>query len=372
MQISKPKFVIMLGIAFVMGGFAIAGISHIGRSSVSIDENKLGEIREHIDRYYLDDYDEEQLVEYAYKGFVAGLDDPYSSYMSKTEYESWKASATGDYDGIGMTFTEDNNGRFVVLEVTADSPAEKAGIKTGDYILTVDGETFTGSDIMAAAIRGEAGTDVTVELLQGDVQVSKKITRGHIVQKSVEYKMLDNNTGYIQISQFIDSTGDDFDKALKKLTENGAASLILDLRDNGGGMVTECVSVADQFLDEGPVCYVEDKNGSTETYDAEDGKTDIPTVVLINENSASASEILAAAMQDNGYILIGRNTFGKGVIQSTMEMDDGSALKLTVMQYLSPKKHVIQKKGIKPDIQIKDKEKTDADEQLEKAKEQFR
>ncbi|MDO4177245.1 MAG: S41 family peptidase [Bacillota bacterium] len=372
MQISKVRFVITLAVAFVVGAAVMFGVTHFGHDSAKIDENKLGAIQEQIDKYYLNDCDQEELIEYVYKGYVAGLGDPYSLYMSKTEYESWLASATGDYDGIGMTFTEDKNGNFVVLEVTKDSPAEKADVKSGDYILTVDGETFESSDVMAAAIRGQAGTNVTIEFMQDEKKVSKTITRDHIIQQSVEYKMLDGDIGYIQISKFINSTSEDFDAALKNLTAKGAKSLILDLRDNCGGLVNECVEVADEFLDEGPVCYVEDKNGNTESYDAEDGKTKLPTVVLVNENSASASEILAGAMHDNDYTLIGEKTFGKGVIQTTEQLSDGSALKLTIMQYLSPDKHVIHKKGIKPDIVVEDKEKTEADEQLDKAIEELK
>lgn len=371
MQISKLKFGIMLAAAFVLGALVVIAFNCGKTADASLSDSKLGEIQQNIDKYYLEDYDQAELVENAYRGYVAGLDDPYSAYMSKTEFESWQASTMGDYDGIGMTFSEDDSGGFVVLEITKDSPAEKAGVEPGDYILSVDGKTYSSSDIMAADIRGKAGTDVTIEFLHEDEQVTKTITRDHIVQQSVESKMLDGNIGYIKITQFIGSTSDDFDKALNKLTSKGAKSLILDLRDNGGGMVDQSVQVADEFLDEGPVCFVEDKNGNSESYDAEDGRTSLDTVVIVNENSASSSEILAAAMQDNGYKIIGQKTFGKGIIQTTMNLEDGSALKLTVMQYLSPDKHVIHKKGIKPDIKVKDKEKTEADEQLERAEKEL-
>lgn len=368
MQISKLKFVILMAAAFVLGGLVVVAFDKSAQpDSSQVDNKKIEAIQENIDEYYLNDYDEQELVENAYRGYVAGLGDPYSAYMSPTEFESWQASTTGDYSGIGMTFSEDNSGQFVVVEIAKDSPAEKAGLEPGDIILTVDGNTYTSSDVMAADIRGEAGTKVTLELIHKDEQIKKTITRDHIVQQSVDYKMLDGKVGYIEISQFIDSTADDFDAALKALSKDGATSLVLDLRDNGGGMVDQSVSVADEFLDEGPVCYVEDKNGKTESYDAEDGKTDLPTVVLVNENSASASEILAAAMHDNGYKLVGTKTFGKGVIQTTMTLSDKSALKLTIMQYLSPDKHKIHKKGIKPDYKVKDKENTKADEQLDKA-----
>jgi len=196
-----------------------------------------------------------------------------------------------------------------------------------------------------------------------------KMMRDNIILQSVTWEMLDDSIGYIKISSFINNTGKEFKEALQAIEQNKAKGLILDLRNNGGGLVDASVDVADEFLDEGVVCYVEDKNGNTETYKAYDGKTNIPAVILINESSASASEILAGALKDNGYEIVGTKSFGKGVIQTTIEMEDGSALKLTIMQYLSPDKHVIHEKGIKPTVKVKDKEKTEADEQLEKAEE---
>ncbi|MGN0702434.1 MAG: S41 family peptidase [Lentihominibacter sp.] len=371
MYISKPKLIITLTAVFVFGtvlsGIGFYALGNSGASSPA-DSDKLSEIQKYIDSYYLEDYDEEELAEGIYKGYVQGLGDPYSAYMDSEEYDSWKASATGDYSGIGITFSEDERGMYVILSVSPDSPAEKAGIKEGDFIITVDGEEYQDSDVMAAAIRGKAGTEVTVEIARDGEKKEFRITREKIETKSVEGKMLDSVTGYISISSFVSSTGEDFGKELDRIENKGADSLILDLRDNGGGLVDQCVEVADRFLDEGVVCYVQDRNGNSESYDAKDGKTKLRTIVLVNENSASASEILAAALQDNGYQVLGNRTFGKGVIQTTLEMSDGSALKLTVMEYLSPDKHKVNKVGVKPDISVDDKESTEADEQLEKAK----
>lgn len=370
MYISKTKYIISLAAVFVLGicgsaaGFFATG--HTQKASPA-DDDKLAEIQEYIDTYYLDEYDSDALAEGMYKGYVQGLEDPYSVYMDSEEYDSWKATATGDYSGIGVTFTEDDKGRYVILSVAPDSPAERAGIKEGDFILTVNGNEYEVSDVMAAEIRGKEGTEVTLEIYRNGEKKEYRITREKITTKSVEAEMLDDKTGYIKISSFVNSTGEDFERELKNIEKKGAESLILDLRDNGGGLVDQCVSVADQFLDEGVVCYVQDKNGNSETYDAEDGKTDLKTVILVNENSASASEILAAALQDNGYEIVGKNTFGKGVIQTTIEMSDGSALKLTIMEYLSPDKHKVNKVGVKPDYKVQDKESTDTDEQLEKA-----
>ena len=256
-----------------------------------------------------------------------------------------------------------------MLEVNPGSPADKAGVVPQDLILTVDGESYTDSEVMASAIRGKKGTKVTLMIYHDGKEKEIELIRDTITVESVTWEMVDDNIGYIKISSFVENTGADFNNALQSVEGKQPKGLILDLRNNGGGLVDQCVEVADAFLDEGVVCYVEDKNGKSETYDAVDGKTAIPTVILINESSASASEILAAALKDNGFDIVGTKSFGKGVIQTTIEMKDGSALKLTIMQYLSPDKHAIHEKGIKPTVKVEDDDKTEADEQLEKAEE---
>ena len=372
MQIKKKKFIFLMCAAFFAGLIVMGGICatmmHSPGQTISSDD-KIKQIKACIDEYYLNDYDEQDLIEGAYQGYVEGLGDPYSSYFTKEAYDSWIATSTGNYSGVGITFAENENGQFEVISVNPGSPAEKAGVKTGDMILEVDGKTYTDSEIMAFAIRGKKGTDVTLKMYCDGKEKDVTMTRDDISIKSVDWKMLDDDIGYIEINSFVEDTGKDFSDALDQVEAKKAKGLILDLRNNGGGLVDQCVEVADEFLDKGVVCYVEDKNGKTETYDAEDGKTAIPTVVLINEGSASSSEILAGALKDNGFELVGTKSFGKGVIQTTVEMSDGSALKLTIMQYLSPDKHEIHGKGIEPTVKVEDKEKTEADEQLEKAEE---
>ena len=372
MQLKKNTLIlIMVGMFFagaVVMGAVCAGIMHSPTASFNSDD-KMAEIKSYIDSYYLNDYKEQDLIDGAYEGYVAGLGDPYSSYMTKEAYDSWMASATGNYSGVGITFSENEDGAFEVLEVNPGSPADKAGVVPQDLLLSVDGKTYTDSEVMASAIRGKKGTEVKLMIYHDGKEKEIKLIRDKIILQSVTWEMLDAETGYIKISSFLENTGEDFDKALKAVEAKNAKGLILDLRNNGGGLVDQCVEVADEFLDEGVVCYVEDKNGKTETYDAADGKTNIPTVVLINESSASASEILAGALKDNGFEIVGTKSFGKGVIQTTLSMNDGSALKLTIMQYLSPDKHVIHEKGIKPTVKVEDKEETEEDEQLEKAEE---
>ncbi len=388
MELTKKKLIAILVAAFLAGGAVTAGAGlaickgALGYVSMSKDEydtmkdtyehfSKAEQLYEAINENYYKDIEEQDVVDGACKGLVAGLGDPYSSYMTKEEYENWKTSATGEYSGIGVTFSQDKNGNYVVVGVTSDSPAEKAGLKSGDYIVQVDGKTYDDMDVMARAIRGEAGTRVKVVYVRDNKENEVSITREKIVEKSVEYRMLDGNIGYIRLSSFISSSADDFSAALKELKSKGARGLILDLRDNGGGLVDQCIDIADEFLDEGVVTYVEDKNGKKQEYKAKDGKTDLKTVVLVNGNSASCSEILAGALQDNGCKLVGETTFGKGVIQSTAELQDGSALKLTIMQYFSPKGNAIQDKGVTPDYEVKNPEDSQTDKQLQKAQSLF-
>lgn len=383
----KKKFIIYLIVAFLVGalvtgaGAVIVAKGALGYVGVPKDEyklmsetyrkyGKLEQLYQNMDRYYYKDVNEQDVLDGAYKGMVAGLGDPYSAYMNKKEYTAWKASATGEYSGIGVTFTADKANKFIIISVTKDSPAEKAGLKAGDQIIKVDGKTYEDMDIIADKMRGKAGTKVKVNYLRNGTEKEVEITRAKIVEKSVDYKMLDGGIGYVQLSSFITSSPDDFKAALTNLKAKGAKGIILDLRDNGGGLVNSCIEIADQFLDEGVVTYVEDKNKKRTEYESKDGNIGLKTVVLVNENSASCSEILAAALQDNGFKLVGQTTFGKGVIQSTMEMKDGSALKLTIMQYFSPKGNAIHNKGVKPDYEVKNGD-AKTDSQLEKAKSLF-
>lgn len=372
MQIGKKKFVVYLIVAFVIGAAVSGGaITVISKSSDKDDFSRLNELYKDVEANYYMDIDKEKMLDGACKGFIAGLGDPYSSYMTKEEYESFEASATGEYSGIGITFTEDFDGNYVVVEVAKGSPAEDKGIKAGDILVSVDGKVYDDMELMSCDIRGKEGSDVKLVYIRNGKENEVVIKRAKIIQRSVESEMLNDKTGYISISSFIESTYDDFKAALESIERRDASNLILDLRNNGGGLVDSCIKVADEFLDEGTVVYVEDKEGNRKGFDAKDGKTDLNVVVLVNENSASAAEILAAALKDNGVKIVGQKTFGKGIIQSTSQFKDGSALKLTVMKYLSPKGNEIHKKGIEPDYSVKNQENSDQDKQLEKAESLF-
>lgn len=383
MLIKKKKFIIYIIVAFLAGGVVTQGISAVfnGLSeSVTISKKdyqdlsqvyerygKLNELYNTVNSSFYDDIDEEKLMKSTYKGLISGLEDPYSSYMTADEYQTWKATATGEYSGVGVTFTQNNDGDFVIIAVEKDSPADKGGLQVGDIIVAVDDKEYDDLETIGNVIRGKKGSKVKLTYSRDGNKNSITLVRKKIIQHSVDYNMLDKDTGYISISSFIETTADDFHDALKAVEDKEANSLVLDLRDNGGGLVTSCISVADEFLDKGTVVYVEDKNKNRADYDSKDGKTKLKTVVLVNENSASASEILAAALQDNGIKLVGQKTYGKGVIQSTAELKDGSALKLTIMQYFSPKGRAINKKGIEPDYKVENKKGSKTDDQLRKA-----
>lgn len=384
MEIKKKRLVIYVVAAFLAGaavtGGACAAVFNGALGYVKVSKSQYDDMSEVYERYgkldqlydtitssFYKEVDEDAMMEGAYKGLVAGLNDPYSSYMTAEEYETWVATATGEYSGVGITFTQDEDGNFVVVSVTDDSPAADAGIREGDIIKTVDGQEYSDLDVIGNAIRGEEGSEIEITYIRDGEEKSVTMTREKITQHSVEHRMFDGNIGYISISSFIETTGEDFSQALKELEEDGAQGLVLDLRDNGGGLVDACVQVADEFLDEGVVVYVEDRDGNRTDYDAKDGKTDLKTVVLVNENSASASEILAAALQDKGFEIVGQTTYGKGVIQSTAQLEDGSALKLTIMQYFSPDGNAINEKGVTPDHQVANEENSGEDAQLDEA-----
>lgn len=386
MQIGKKKFIAVIVIAFLAGGLFTAGgfalaQGGIGKTvSVPRDEykemhasceryDKLQKLYQLIETSFYQDVDENALLEGAYKGMTEALGDPYSAYMNAEEYANWKTALQGEYSGVGVTFSQDADGNYVVVSVEPGSPADEAGLQTGDILLAADGKTYDNMDLLANAIRGDAGTQVELTYTRNGKENTVSMTRKKIVQHSVSHKMLDQDTGYIEITSFMESTAEDFREALKAVTESGAKKLVLDLRDNGGGLLNACIDVADEFLDQGIVVSVEGKSQERMEYESKDGKTALKTVVLVNENSASAAEILAAALKDNGFALVGQTTFGKGVIQSTNELEDGSALKLTIMEYFSPKGNAIHEKGVVPNHEVKDDENTETDEQLQKARE---
>lgn len=332
--------------------------------------------------YYQEDTDKEQLVEDAYKGMMASLGDPYSTYYSVEELEDLMEQSEGIYFGIGAYVSLDQQTGYAKISgVIEGTPAQEADLRDGDIIYEVDGVSAYGLELteVVAMIKGEEGTTVHLTLVRDGEQdyVEKDVMRREIESPTVNYEMLDGQMGYIQITEFDDVTADQFAEALAVLRGQGMKGLILDLRSNPGGNLTTVVDIAKMLLPEGLIVYTENRYGNRQEYSC-DGKREfqLPMVVLINGYSASASEILAGAIQDYGIgTLIGTTSYGKGIVQQIVSLKDGSAVKLTVSSYYTPKGRNIHGIGIEPDIvcefdgdtyyNSEDK----YDNQLEKAKE---
>ena len=333
--------------------------------------------------HYLYDFTDEDLQAGLLKGIVNGLEDPYSSYYTKEEYEELMMDSAGELEGIGATMQQDyNTGIISVVRVIEGSPAEKAGLKADDIIRKVDDEDIEGQDLneVVMKIRGKAGTKVKVSVLrQGEADlVDFEIVRDRIQVMTVEHEMKDGKIGYIQITEFDDVTYEQFRKAFEDLKAQGMESLVLDLRSNPGGDVDVTVKIANMFLKEGIVVYTEDKDKNRTDYKSDSQEYfEKPVAILLNGNSASASEILAGSLKDRiDAKIVGTKSFGKGIIQEIIPLGDGSGIKLTRFQYFTPNGNVIHKVGIEPDVEIEfdaeayQKDKTD--NQLEKALELLR
>lgn len=321
-------------------------------------EYTLSKFRSELEKKYIGEIDDEKLIEGAIKGYVDGLGDPYTTYYTKEEMEEIMEETNGNYVGIGVYMTIDiEKNAIVVIKPIEDSPAEKIGILSGDIITKVDGVAYTGEKMEEASnkIRGEEGTDVTIEILRGTETKEYTITRKKVFITHITAKVLENNIGYIAISDFEGGCASEFEKKYKQLEEKGIKKLIIDIRNNGGGIVDEAVDIADLITDKGSTLLITtDKNNNEEiTISKKDPIVKLPIVVLTNEYSASASEILAGALKDNEKAtLIGTTTYGKGVIQELHQLSDGSGLKITTNEYFTPNRNKINKVGIKPDIEV--------------------
>ena len=308
--------------------------------------------------YYQEDIDQEELENGIYRGMVESLGDPYSAYYSAEELKEMTESIQGIFYGIGATLSLDEDTGFgIIKEVMSGTPAEEAGLKDGDLIYEVDGESTYGMDLqeIVSHVRGEENTQVVLTIVRTGVDdyLEIPITRKKIEDNTVNATMYDNKIGYIQITEFDEVTTNQFKENLEMLQGDGMEALILDLRSNPGGSLSAVVDIAGMILPKGLVVYTEDKNGKREEYYS-DGKHEltIPMVVLVNGASASASEILSGAIKDYGIgTLMGTKTFGKGIVQRPITLSDGSAVKLTVSSYYTPKGNNIHGIGIEPDVE---------------------
>ncbi|MEG1284368.1 MAG: S41 family peptidase [Romboutsia sp.] len=305
--------------------------------------------------------EDKKLVDGAIKGLFSGLNDPYSQYYTQSEFERLKEQTSGAYVGIGVIISPNaDDNTITIIAPIEGSPAEKGGIKPGDKILKVNGTIVTAdkSDEAIGMIKGKSNTDVELTIKRDDEEFNVSIKREEIVSKSVESKVMEDNIGYLKITSFNETTYDEFAKALESLKSQGIKGLALDLRDNPGGLLNICEDIADELIGEGTIVYTKDNKGNTEYLKSDKKKLGVPIAVLTNEGSASASEILTAAIVDNKEgISVGTTTFGKGLVQSVRELKDGTGYKLTTAQYFTPNGDYINGKGIAPNIEEKDKEK---------------
>ena len=309
-----------------------------------------------IDKYYLgEEVDNETLKEGAIKGYIEALGDPYTEYISKEDMEDYMDDTMGNFVGIGVYMVKDTEtNQIMVLSPIKNSPAEKAGIRPGDYIVEVDGNACTGDDFsnISNKIKGEVGSTVKLKIQRDGETLDFEIKRENIKVNPVEGEVLENNIGYIEFSSFDEGTAEEFKNKFNELKSQGITSLIIDLRNNGGGIVDEALKIAGYAVDKGTtLLYEVDKDGNeTEEKSEVDKIIDMPIVILVNENTASSSEILSGALKDLGKAkIVGTKTYGKGVIQQILTLADGSGLKITTEEYLTPNRTKINKVGIEPD-----------------------
>lgn len=355
-------------IAFPVGGYA-------KKPGTLQALRKAKEIERVIQNYYLDEINEQQQTEYMYLGQVAGLGDEYSTYYTKEQYESVQRKQAGSFMGIGISIagSGEDGADIVITECLDNYPAALAGVQVDDIILEVNGESTEGrtSSEVAAMIQASENNEVLLKLKREGAQktLEIKIEMTEMERTSVTGEMMDNNVGYIRITQFTGVTSNQFKNAYGELKIQGMKKLIIDLRDNPGGLLDSVCDTLSQILPEGVIVYTVDKNGDRSDRNCDGlNKIDFPLVVLVNGDSASASEIFAGAVQDYGIgTIVGETTYGKGIVQDAFRLSDGSYLKLTVSKYYTPNGHDIHKKGIEPDVEVEMDPDSEKDVQLDKA-----
>ncbi len=344
--------------------------------------NKLAALQTLVDRYYLEDVDDISFENGIYKGFISSLEDPYSIYYTADEYKALLEGSSGIYCGIGASVSQDaKSGIITIVKPFKTGPAYKAGILPGDIIFKVDGKEVAGEDLskVVSLMKGKEDTKVTVTIKREgkDDPIDYTITRKEIEVPTIEYQMLSGKIGYITISEFDEVTVEQFDAAIDSLEKQGMKGLVVDVRNNPGGLLDSVVEMLDRLLPPELIVYTEDKNNNRqEEFAKDDAKISVPMAVLINGNSASASEIFAGTIQDYKIgTIVGTTSFGKGIVQKVIPLSDGTAVKLTISKYYTPKGRNIHGTGISPDVTVELKEElkkevtipVDKDNQLQKA-----
>jgi len=326
-----------------LGGYAIFRFGPMG---------KIYGIVNLVDKTFYKDVDKSKLFEAAARGTVAGLGDPYSVYMTKREWEDFLIRTQGTYSGVGITIGVKDQ-RVVIISPMKGTPAEKAGIKAGDVILRVDGTPISTSDEAASLIRGPAGTKVTLTIYREGKTFDVTLERQEITVPAVEYSMPEKGIGYISLTSFNEHSYEETSRALQNLKSQGAKAIILDLRYNGGGLLQQCIAISNLFVPKGTVVTYRGKSVPEKSEQSVGPGLGLPLFVLVNEGTASASEILAGAIQDSKVgTLIGVTTFGKGLIQTSYELKDGSVVKVTIAEYYTPAGRAIDGKGLTPDVVV--------------------
>lgn len=320
---------------------------------------KLATIEAVLEEYYVGDLDSYKLQEGIYKGFISGVGDAYTTYYTEKEYDAFKEQSSGVYNGIGIQMSlEQEDNSINISQVFEGSPAEEAGLLPNDKIIKVAGKNVSGNDfsmVPSLVAGGEKGTlvDITVYRPSENKSLEFSVRRENIAYPTVNFRMLNDKLAYIQITKFEELTHKQFVVALEKAQASHAQGVVLDLRDNPGGLLRIAKEIVDELIPEGIIVSTKDKNGEGTEYFADDKYTDIPMVVLINGNSASASEVVSGALKDYKRAkLVGETSFGKGIVQTVVPLADGSAIKLTTSQYFTPSGVCIQGIGIEPDVKV--------------------
>lgn len=366
-MISKKKaiigalliFILTSVFNFTVGNFITSplGFGYALSKNRNEQYEKFFALKDYLQKNYYKELNEEQLIEGAIKGMFDSIGDPYTQYMDVKEFGDLMTTTQGSYGGIGVIVTPGEDGYVTVVSPIEDTPGERAGLIPGDKIISVNGEAISGDrlDYAVSLMKGEPGTDVKLSILrEGKAETFDVILkREEIRLKTVKSEVIENNIGYIRISMFDEQTAEDFKAHLGELKKKNIKGLVLDLRNNPGGLLDQCVEIADEILGEQVIVYTEDRGGNRNIEKSDKKQLEIPLTVLVNKGSASASEILSGAIKDgNKGTIIGTTTFGKGLVQQVKPLADGTGFKFTISEYFTPNGTNIHGTGVEPDIVV--------------------